>query len=342
MKLQGKKPALLLKRLTDFDDIDSLRSYLPTEKKCIEWYVLHRWYDPVTGKLNVQCVNKKCTGKHKGYNAKGVCCFKDGMRFKCRDCGKIFSYKVGTIFQNSPLTMWTWIKAYYFFLSDKLGVSSYGLAEHCKVTQTTAFLMLLRIRTTYEVAGERGVFGILGNTQGDEMYYKGKNRFKHANRQSANGVGRAKNPGTSIVGGIADVVSGMVKATKLNNANAKTLTEFILENVVPGLEFHSDEWQGYKEMIEYFIHLVVVHSSRIFTNGKANTNILEGYWRQVKRKLGGRHVKVSDKYLQSYLNETSYRYNYRDLELSELFADSLHLTTVTDYKPLYILRQQLN
>jgi transposase len=45
--------------------------------------------------------------------------------------------------------------------------------------------------------------------------------------------------------------------------------------------------------------------------GNVHTNTIEGFWSLVKRGLGGVYHSVSKKYLQSYLNEYSFRYNHR-------------------------------
>ena len=42
-----------------------------------------------------------------------------------------------------------------------------------------------------------------------------------------------------------------------------------------------------------------------------HTNTIEGFWSLVKRGLGGVYHSVSKKYLQTYLNEYSFRYNHR-------------------------------
>jgi len=45
--------------------------------------------------------------------------------------------------------------------------------------------------------------------------------------------------------------------------------------------------------------------------GDAHTNTIEGFWSLVKRGIGGVYHSVSRKYLQSYLDEFSFRYNHR-------------------------------
>jgi transposase len=46
--------------------------------------------------------------------------------------------------------------------------------------------------------------------------------------------------------------------------------------------------------------------------GDVHTQTIEGFWSLVKRGIGGVYDSVSRKYLQTYLNEYSFRYNRRD------------------------------
>ena len=45
--------------------------------------------------------------------------------------------------------------------------------------------------------------------------------------------------------------------------------------------------------------------------GSIHTNSIEGFWSLVKRGISGVYHAVSPKYLQSYLDEYTFRYNHR-------------------------------
>ena len=66
--------------------------------------------------------------------------------WKCRGCSKQFSVKVGTIFEDSPLSLEKWLPAVWVIVNAKNGVSSCELARSLGVTQKTAWFMLHRIR----------------------------------------------------------------------------------------------------------------------------------------------------------------------------------------------------
>ena len=66
--------------------------------------------------------------------------------WKCKGCAKQFSVKVGTIFEDSPISLTKWLPAMWMLSNDKNGISSYELARALGVTQKTAWFMLARIR----------------------------------------------------------------------------------------------------------------------------------------------------------------------------------------------------
>src|SRR5271155_3858139 len=64
----------------------------------------------------------------------------------CKDCRKQFTVKVGTIFEDSPLSLSKWLPAMWMIVNAKNGISSYEIARSLGVTQKTAWFMAHRIR----------------------------------------------------------------------------------------------------------------------------------------------------------------------------------------------------
>src|SRR3990167_3649192 len=61
-------------------------------------------------------------------------------------CQKQFSFKVGTIFEDSPLGLDKWFVAVWAIANCSNGISSHELGRAIGVTQKTAWFMLHRIR----------------------------------------------------------------------------------------------------------------------------------------------------------------------------------------------------
>src|SRR5690242_10181067 len=49
--------------------------------------------------------------------------------WQCKGCRKQFSVKVGTIFEDSPITLSKWLPAMWMLVNCKNGVSSYEIAH---------------------------------------------------------------------------------------------------------------------------------------------------------------------------------------------------------------------
>src|SRR5829696_5334548 len=91
--------------------------------------------------------------------------------WKCRECKKQFSVKVGTIFEDSPLGLDKWLPALWMLANSKNGISSYELHRALGVTQKTAWFMLSRIRLAMQAKSFRK---IRGTVEADETFIGGK------------------------------------------------------------------------------------------------------------------------------------------------------------------------
>ncbi len=66
--------------------------------------------------------------------------------YKCYQCRKPFTVKVGTIFEASHVPMNLWLQAIYLMCASKKGISSNQLHRTLGVTLKTAWFMSHRIR----------------------------------------------------------------------------------------------------------------------------------------------------------------------------------------------------
>jgi transposase-like protein len=128
-------------------------------------------------------------GLHPGWERGPVCqrCESPKVSFlktrrlwKCLACKKQFSAKVGTIFEDSPISLTKWLPAMWMLVNDKNGISSYELARALGVTQKTAWFMLSRIRLAMQ-AKSFGKIG--GEVEVDETFIGGKARNMHASKR---------------------------------------------------------------------------------------------------------------------------------------------------------------
>jgi transposase-like protein len=75
---------------------------------------------------------------------------------------------------------------------------------------------------------------------------------------------------------------------------------------------YTDDYTSYHGLAgEGYQHRRINHSAGIYVMGDVHTQTIEGFWSLVKRGIGGVYHSVSRKYLQSYLDEYTWRYNHR-------------------------------
>src|SRR5271157_4650825 len=71
--------------------------------------------------------------------------------YKCYQCHKPFTVKVGTVFEDSHVPMRFWLQAMYLLCSSKKGISSNQLHRMLGVTLKTAWFMAHRIREAMRI-----------------------------------------------------------------------------------------------------------------------------------------------------------------------------------------------
>ena len=113
---------------------------------------------------------------------------------------------------------------------------------------------------------------------------------------------------------------GKVVARVIPDVRGSNLLGMVRKHVVPGSIIYSDELKGYDGISTMltregksarYRHLRIKHSDRVYVRGHIHTNSVEGFWSLIKRGIGGVYHSVSPKYLQTYLDEYSFRYNRR-------------------------------
>ena len=82
--------------------------------------------------------------------------------WKCKECRKQFTVRVGTIFEESHLELHKWLQAIYLMVSSKKGVSAHQIHRTLEITYKTAWFLCHRIRE----AMREGSFDIFGSGGG--------------------------------------------------------------------------------------------------------------------------------------------------------------------------------
>ena len=235
------------------------------------------------------------------------------LMWKCLDCKKQFTVRVGTIFEDSPIGLDKWLCAMWLMANCKNGVSSYEIARDLKVTQPTAWFMLQRIR----YAMHHGTINKMsGKVEADETFIGGKARNMHAGKRAEKIRGRGP-MGKAIVFGLLDHETGKVHTEVVSGRRKGHLHRVIRDRVEPGAELHTDALKSYDGLSEY-THKIVDHAE-CYVKDNVHTNRMENFWSLLKRSIKGTYVSVEPFHLFRYLDEQSFRYNERHLTDAERF-----------------------
>lgn len=232
--------------------------------------------------------------------------------WRCNGCKKQFSVKVGTILEDSPIGLETWLPAIWLITTDKKGVSSYQLARALDVTQKTAWFMLHRIRLAMK--SESFNAPLSGEVEADETYVGGKERNKHASRRYHLGTGGI---GKAAVMGLLQR-HGEVRAKTIPNNRKRTVQTQVHQNVVLGSTVY-DALASYTGLEAAYVHEVIDHAEA-YVRGQIHTNGLENFWSLFKRTIYGRYHSVEPFHLDRYLDEATQRFNTRNIDDGERFA----------------------
>jgi transposase-like protein len=90
--------------------------------------------------------------------------------YKCYQCRKPFTVKVGTVFEDSHVPMRFWLQAMYLLCSSKKGISSNQLHRTLGVTLKTAWFMSHRLREAMRVVGVGPLGGEGQTVEADETF----------------------------------------------------------------------------------------------------------------------------------------------------------------------------
>jgi transposase-like protein len=168
------------------------------------------------------------------------------MRWKCRNgkCGKQYSVKVGTIFEESAIKLDKWLIAVWLIANCKNGISSYEIARNVGVTQKSAWFMLHRIRKALansswmKLGGENN-----GPVEVDETFVGPDPRKMHAGRRQARYKALSARPKTPVMG-MLDRDLRKVRAKVIPNVRRDVLQTEILKAIETGSTVYTDSAPG--------------------------------------------------------------------------------------------------
>lgn len=269
-------------------DLNYITKHLNTQRKCVRYLEDKRWSGiPICP----YCGCQKSSPKN--------------LRHTCLDCNNSYSVTVGTVLEGSNLPLMKWFMAISLILSAKKGISSMQLSRDISVNKNTAWLMQMNIRNAMTRGDSDQLGGII---EADETFIGGKTKRRPGGkRKTHGGPQKHMKPVLGMIQRDGKVITKIIEAP---------LREFVM----PLLKAHitkdstlvTDGSQAYFPAKKHFVkHMTMSHSTGIMKRGIYHTNTIEGYWSLLKRAIVGQYHKVTDGYLQNYLDELSFKHNHR-------------------------------
>lgn len=303
---------------TNIKSIFDLNQMFSTEQDCIDYLEERRWEGIVESPFDSLSQVYKCSNNN----------------YKCKNTGKYFNAKTGTMFENSKISLRKWFMAIWLVTSHKKGISSLQLAKDIGVTQKTAWFILQRIRACFGIENGNELEGVV---ECDETFIGGKNKNRHKNKKVPLSQGRSYKDKTPVMGMLQR--DGKMNAFVVTDTKKNSIQPLVCRYVNPEITILiSDEWLGYTGLNKYYDHKIIDHSKKEYVSLQDNsihTNNIEGSWNILKKSVSGMYNHVSKKHLQKYVDEFVYRFNLRKVSDQEKFRYLLSNSNVrTKYKNL--------
>ncbi|MFZ0802208.1 MAG: IS1595 family transposase [Terriglobales bacterium] len=283
MPHSNRKPKMLKYTLKDFQ-----RQY-PDDATCLEWLRNYLYPD------GIYCETCEAVTKHHRVKSR--------PSYSCDHCGHHVHPTADTIFHKSATPLTTWFYAIYLMAQTRCGISAKQIQRETGVTYKTAWRMFRQIRSMLDES-ESGTK--LGGSQKpvevDEMYVGPRTKRLRS----------IPKPKTPVVGLVQR--KGSVRAFVVADVKKDTLHGLIKEHVLPSNLVFTDDFPAYDGLSRTphnYYHRRIRHSERVYVTGDVHTQTIEGFWGLVKNGIRGVYHNVGRHYLQTYLNEYSFRYNRR-------------------------------
>jgi len=276
-----------------------------TEEKAIEYMESILWKNgpvcPHCGNADAEKIWKLTANRDAKIRA--------GLR-QCAECKKSFRVTVGTIFEDSHITLDKWLIAWYLLSGAKKGISAKQMQRHLGLgSYKSAWHLCHRIRHALQDAVPAGD-KLSGMVEVDECYYGPKTKGKGFRRGSK-----------SAVVGLVERETGKRRSVVLSEiVTGRNLREAVREHVQAGATIHTDEHPGYKSLGADYAHKFVTHGKsggkreyqRIEADGEVvSTNYAESSFSLLRRGVIGNFHHIYRKHLGRYVAEFDFRWNSR-------------------------------
>lgn len=133
-----------------------------------------------------------------------------------------------------------------------------------------------------------------------------------------------------ILGCIEDTEDRKFYIRRVENRQANTITEALEGNIGVGTIFHTDGYPSYPQVAQNLslMHRVVNHTEGFVANDGTHTNLIEGFWANLKERMRAEHG-VARQNIDEWIEFYSFRRRFVDgkdiCEITSLFLEIVRL-----------------
>lgn len=227
--------------------------------------------------------------------------------YKCYDCRKPFTVKVGTIFESSHIPLRLWLQGIYLIAASKKGISANQLHRTLGITLKSAWFMGHRIREAMRDNSTDLLGGGGSIVEADETFMAPKRGEKAVQ----GGAHRSK---------VVSLVSreGKTRSFHVANVDKDNLKPILMAHIAKDTHLMTDGAGHYKKIgKEFELHESTNHTQKEYAKDskvpgvRAHSNTVESYFGILKRGISGIYHHVSEEHLQRYVDEFDFRFTNR-------------------------------
>lgn len=283
------------------------RPYFKTEKLAFSHLERVLWAD---GVICPHCGTLDRAGRLNGVKDK-----KGRIRlglWKCYECRKQFTVRVGTVFESAHIPLHKMLQAVYLMCASKKGVSAHQLHRTLEVTYKSAWFLAHRIREAMR-DGKLAPIGGAGQTiEIDETLFGFVDGMSQRKLRDLPKKDRASSGYRNVVMTLV-TRGGEARSFHVSGTTVGALIPIIRTNISRESRLMTDEASWYTSVGREFKggHETVTHGMSEYVRGEVTTNTVEGYFSIFKRGMRGVYQHCAEKHLHRYLAEFDFRYSNR-------------------------------
>lgn len=231
--------------------------------------------------------------------------------YKCSDCRKQFTVRIGTIFEETHLPLHKWLQAIHLVCSSKKGISAHQLHRTLEVQYKTAWFLAHRIREAMRTGGLSPMGGNGKMVEVDETYIGKIDAVTRAELKPMKA--QVKSAMKNIVLTLVER-GGSARSFHIDSASVGKVLPILLANLHRETALMTDGAPLYRGEIggSFDSHDFVDHGAYEWAKGpRIHSNTVEGFFSIFKRGMKGVYQHCSEKHLHRYLAEFDFRYSNR-------------------------------